>query len=215
MAGEVVVSSDALVPAIETIDCRGEAAPRQKLEALRAAGEVQVWCEGEERATLGGRGRHELAPGLPLAVWTAPPGRAELEAALRRAAPPVVYLFGHSPGRESSEVFLQRLAGLARYALQANRGRASLPALAAATAQRIETVRCGLSWLGARGHLSSGAEEGDTVRLIEGGRADTAAAATVMAELEALLAETSAYRAYFKRVSVEVLLGATPAISKA
>ena len=52
---------------------------------------------------------------------TAPPGAAELRAALERVKPHTVILFGVDPGFGSPSAFLGRLAGLIKHALQRTR----------------------------------------------------------------------------------------------
>ncbi len=90
-----------------------------------------------------------------LAIWTAPPGPAELRAALAQVGPARVCLFARDPGADTPEAFIRRLTGLVKHALwppapDVRRSRQ----LAAATAQRTATVWLGLAWLAARGaHL--------------------------------------------------------------
>jgi len=200
------------------VDYRREPDPHATLETLRTQEEVLVWCEGPEHAALRGRTRLELAPARALAIWTAPAGRAELLAALERVSPATVYLFALDPGLDTPETFLGRLTGLVKYALNSAGGRATLPALAAATAQRTTTVRRGLAWLQARAYLASVGEAGDELQLSatpppvdsEAGQqaspVSTAAAATSAAQLEALLAETAAYRAFFRQAGKDTLM---------
>ena len=124
---------------------------REVLAELLAQGEVTVWREGEAAGDLPGDDRRTLPRAPALVIWTAPPGPAELRAALAEVKPARVYLFGVDPGVDRPDAFLRRLAGLVKHALKANGGRAPLAALAAATAQREATVRLGLAWLAAAG----------------------------------------------------------------
>ena len=102
---------------------------------------MQIWSEAGARAAVAGRDRYELEPAGALVVWTVPPGPGELQAALDMVSPETVYLFGIDPDMDRFEQFLRRLAGLAKRALSADRGRARISTLAAATAQREATVR--------------------------------------------------------------------------
>jgi single-stranded-DNA-specific exonuclease len=203
-----------------TVDYRHEPDPHAILDSLRANEDVLLWCEGPERAALRGRTRLELAPARALAIWTAPPGRAELLAALDRVRPATVYLFGLDPGLDTPDAFLRRLSGLVKYALNATGGRVSLPVLTAAAAHRTTTVRLGLAWLQARGVLASLEETGDELRLGVGtspaegslaqtprspGSGTTSTAIDNTAYLDALLAETAAYRAYFRQAGKDSL----------
>jgi hypothetical protein len=200
--------SDQKAP-VEVVDHRGEAHPMPILERLLAQG-VQVWCEAEARQRLGGSHRYELTPSQALAVWTAPPGPDELRLAVETVAPQVVYLFGIAPGASGVEAFLQRLAGLVKYALSASQGRVSLRALAAATAQREATVRLGLAWLQQRGHIRQTGGQGDEVVFVaaispvDHGPQDERLG-EIAAQLKTALDETTAYRAYFLRAGKDRL----------
>jgi hypothetical protein len=193
---------------VEIVDYRREPNPRQVLERLRAQEDVQVWSEAGARAEIAGQDRYELKPAKVLIVWTTPPGPAEVRTALEKVSPATVYLFGIDPGLDHPETFLKRLAGLTRYALRSNQGQVKVSTLAAATAQRETTVRQGIAWLAARGHLVVLSEEGDEIQLAEGnhvggeprfGKAVTAHLPRIAARLRALLEETAAYRAHFAR----------------
>ena len=222
------------------VDYRRDPDPRATLVALRAQenarqsqsqanalpgqAEILVWCEGPEREAVHGRTRLELTPAPVLAIWTAPAGRAELLAALAAVNPAIVYLFAQDPGLDSAQAFLRRLTGLVKYAINTAGGRATLPLLAAATAQRTATVRCGLAWLQARGYLVIAGAAGDELQLsapprppAEGigqeaapaspiGQQGSPDAAANDRQLEALLAETAAYRAYFRQAGTDTLL---------
>jgi len=192
----------------EIVDYRREPNPRQVLERLRAQEEVQIWSEAGARAEIVGQDRYELKPARVLVVWTTPPGPAELRAVLEKVAPTTVYLFGIDPGLDHPETFLKRLAGLTRYALNSRQGRASVPTLAAATAQREAAVRQGMAWLAARGHLVMLSEDGDEIQLAEGNHtADPKGFQKPLGSLKALLEETAAYRAHFARADKEGLIG--------
>jgi single-stranded-DNA-specific exonuclease len=192
---------------IAIVDYRREPNPRKILEHLRAQEDVQVWSEAEAKAEVAGQDRYELSPSQVLIIWTTPPGPAELQAALEKVTPATVYLFGIDPGLDHPEAFLRRLAGLTRYALNSHQGRAKVSTLAAATAQREATVRQGIAWLAARGHLVVLGEDGDEIQLVEGSHvADPKGFGKPLGSLKALLEETVAYRAHFARADKEALI---------
>jgi single-stranded-DNA-specific exonuclease len=118
---------------VEIVDYRREPSPRRALERLTARENIQIWSEAEAKTELAGQDRHELKPSKFLIIWTTPPGPAELRTVLEKVSPTRVYLFGMDPGLDHPETFLKRLAGLTRYALSSNRGRASISSLAAAS----------------------------------------------------------------------------------
>ncbi len=211
---------------IEIADHRREPRPRRVLENLRGRGEETgrgrplvaiplvaipaVWSEAEARAEVGGQHRYELKPSKVLIIWTTPPGPAELRTVLEKVSPTTVHLFGIDPGLDQPKTFLKRLAGLTRYALSSNQGRANISTLAAATAQRETTVRQGIAWLAARGHLAVLNEEGDEIQLAEGNREVSDDLPQIAAQLKALLEETAAYRAHFSRAEKDTLISSRP-----
>ena len=188
------------------VDYRREPSPRKMLKRLQAQEDVQVWSEAETRAEVAGQGRYGLGPSKALVIWTMPPGPAELQAVLQKVSPETVYLFGTDPGLDRPEEFLKRLAGLAKHALNSNRGQANVSTLAAATAQREATVQAGLAWLGARGYLVVLGEDGDEVHLAAGSQTASADLPQIAARLKTLLEETAAYRAHFARAEKETLI---------
>jgi single-stranded-DNA-specific exonuclease len=191
---------------VEVVDYRRVDNPRNLLERLRAQEDVQVWSEAGAKEEVGGQDRYELDPSKALAIWTTPPGPSELRAVLEKVSPGTVYLFGIDPGLDHPEKFLERLAGLVRYALSSRQGRANISTLAAATAQREATVRAGIAWLAGRGHLEVLAQDGDELHLTGGSERAGADLPQITARLKALLEETAASRAHFARADRETLI---------
>lgn len=195
------------MPQPEVVDYRGQPQPLAILHALCQAGPVQVWAEGEARLRLEAQGRGDLNPCPTLVIWTAPPGRAELRQALDRVQPRQVVLFGHEPETATSKAFLSRLAGLVKYTLNQQQGLTQLSALAAATAQRELAVRLGLAWLEASGFLSELLIQDAQISFAEGqGVQQPERKEALAVQLEALLEEAAAFRAYFLRVEAVFLL---------
>jgi single-stranded-DNA-specific exonuclease len=188
------------------VDHRNQPDPIAILAQLRNEIDIQLWCEGEARRKLGGRDRTELESGETLVIWTTPAGRAEMEDVLRRVQPNTVVVFAVDPGLDRPDTFLARLAGLIKRVIAANDGQINLRALAAAMAQREATVRVGLRWLAARGHVQIVAEEDDEVRIESGDGVLRPEASVLMAQLQSLLEETTAYRRYFHQAEPQALL---------
>jgi single-stranded-DNA-specific exonuclease len=194
--------------ALEILDFRQETHPLPVLQRLLAEAQWQVWCEAGAKEHLDGRSRSQLQPAECLAIWTAPPGPAELKLALSRAAPRRVALFNVDPHMDEPRLFLSRLAGLVKYALNAGQAPASLEALAAATAQRVALVSLGLAWLEAQGIVRIEPRQDGEVKLLPGSGEKSPAATTLLERLQALLAETAAYRRYYARAVAGLLLAA-------
>ncbi len=188
------------------VDNRRVAQPAAALAALRTQPGVQVWCEGEARPALAGQDRSELVPGDTLVIWTIPPGRPELQAALNQVKPKQVVIFAVDPGIDQLDAFVQRLAGLVKRSLHSDERLVSIQRLAAATAQRAAVARSGLRWLVSSGHVRILAEEGDAIRLGAGDGTPSPEWHVVSAQLRNLLAETAAFRRYFSQADAENLL---------
>lgn len=194
---------------LAVVDYRNAADPSTALRRLPTDRQLLIWSEGPAEAQPVGHsaqddagglpqvvGRHQLTAAPCLAIWTAPPGPAELAAALATVRPEVVYLFGRDPGLDAPAAFLGRLSGLVKHALRRG-GPVQLVQLATALAAREASVRQGLAWLAARGHIRLSPQEGEALILEPGDGIVRPDLAGVAARLEALLAETAAYRAYF------------------
>jgi hypothetical protein len=172
--------------------------PLTALQALWDKDNMQLWAEGVAMPSFPGRGRHELQPSSTLVVWTAPPGPREWERALSRVQPTQVYLFALDPELDALELFLKRLAGLVKHALSAYGGRLGWEPLAAATAQRVETVQAGLRWMVARGWFTLIQKASDSAVVRNGGDRDAEQESAARQVVEELLRETAAYRTYFR-----------------
>ncbi len=195
-------------PPVAVEDWRAAENPQAILDEVRRHGTAAIWCEGPQAGTIGGHGRYSLPAAEELLIWSAPPGPAELRAALAQVNPLKVYLVGLDPGLDQPEMFLRRLAGLVKHAIRAHGGRVAVGVLAEATAQREETVWCGLQWLAGHGDIRLRGVEAGMVAL-EAGEAmgnQSAELESIGKRLEALLAETAAYRAYFRRADSAALI---------
>lgn len=199
-----------LRPAIAVRDLRREAFSLSHSRAtlpsilaaagLRAEADPLIWGEGiRAPAGMSLSDRHALGKAEALVVWTAPPGPDEFYAALASVSPRQVVLVGIDPGLDTLRAFLQRLAGLAKYAMREYGGQTRLAALAAAMAHGAQTVRLGLEWMAHQGQVEV-AWEGDQVILRAPGAGEREAGRlhVVQGRLQAHLEETAAYRAYFQ-----------------
>jgi single-stranded-DNA-specific exonuclease len=193
-------------PAVAAVaDYRLQAQPLPTLHALWEDGMV-LWAELEAPPGFSSRNRLELEKSPALVVWTTPPGPKVWQDALLRVRPRELYLFAAEPDLDEIGTFLRRLAGLVKHALGAYGGQLGWEQLAAAVAQRIETVQAGLSWLMARGQVSLVSSVADGILLEAGGPRSGRAEMAARRELQELLRETAAYRAYFRGAPLESLI---------
>ena len=82
----------------------------------------------------------------------------------------------------------------------------SVARLAAAIAHRQVTVRAGVGWLAALGHIAVLSEEGDGMRLARGSGETGTDLKERAVRLKALLDETAAYRAHFGRADFRTIV---------
>jgi single-stranded-DNA-specific exonuclease len=190
---------------LEFIDLRGVEKPLQQLKAIHHPPSSIIWAEGEHTKQLDGVDRNGLTPASTLIVWTTPPSREEFRAALEAVRPAQVFVFALDPGMDDGRSFLERLAGLAKFALNRKAGQASYAELAAATAQRTAVVRAGLALLALRGQVTVVEAPEGGLRLSPGGAPDEARAAALDNQLRALLDETAAFRAHFRKAQADWL----------
>ncbi len=193
-------------PEVEVRPSRPEITDWRRLESPpRLPEEWLVWAEAADRAL--GSDRLHLHAADSFAIWTTPASRADLKAALEVVRPSKICLVGIAPHDETVESFLERLAGMVKYAVKHRAGKLGLAELAAATAHRELTIRLGLEWLAAGGQVRL-EEQGGTFQISLG---DAPAERDVQAELRAgmssLLEETAAYRDYFARAAAESVIG--------
>lgn len=191
--------------ALKVIDYRQERGALTMLKNLQAEGALQIWAEGVVPSTLQTVNRQQITDQKQLALWTAPPGPRELKIIMHKAAPEVVYLCGTDPQLDQPESFLAHLSGLVKYSLKNKGGRAHLSVLAAASAQREATVHMGLFWLEAKGFIQIIGHEDGMITLQEGAGTQADNLGEISQELNAMLHETAAYRAYFRRTDQDHL----------
>jgi single-stranded-DNA-specific exonuclease len=175
-------------------DCRNSDDPHAKLaEILATDPDAIVWREAD--SSVIGNNRTELLQAETLIVWTSPPGPDEWNAALESVKPRRVVFFGQLPTEPTLESFLQRLAGLLKFALKSKGGETSLQELAAAMAQRTDAVRYGLNWFQQKGQLGIEIRVRGGVSITHNQKDNDRSNQTLLEKLLSnVLAETVAYR---------------------
>lgn len=193
-----------------------EAGPRYHLVDLRRdpdplsvlPTDALVWAEAlsldalptEFRDRIITRANASSAPALT--IWTSPPGPQELAQLLDETKARTVYVLGRDAATSTPSAFLERLAGLVKYAQRVYDGKLSVVQLAGATGQREAAVRRGLEWLAAKGQVTVKWLDGDRAQVTPGGTRDDVAVEPLQDSIRALLAEAAAYRAYFRRANL-------------
>ena len=174
---------------IEVIDLRNKISKFKRLN-------IQTFVEGADRKKLAGTDRFSVEKSDELAIYTTPPGPGELKTLLEQVEPQKVYLVAQNPPSEKPDEFLTRLAGMTKFILTKKKRETTIAELAAATAQRESTVRIGLEWLAAGGHIDV-SEGDDVIYLSEGSsKGNQFVQKELYVAVKGLLEETAAYRNY-------------------
>ncbi len=195
----------------EFIDWRQIADPMAKIQQLTSKLTIHnsqlplIWAEGLTLPHLSPLPRHKLQPAETLVSWTAPPGQDIFQQALAMVNPRQIVLVGQSSPFDTFPAFIKRLMGLVKYAMLNKAGEVYLEELAAALGHRLATVRLGLDWLVAQGKLIIYVEEDELLVLRPDQQPPTEEATTVEEMLKSALAETAAYRRFFREASLASL----------
>ena len=196
--------------AMDLVDWRHIEMPLANLIKVSEEVELLVWGEGEAEERLKKRGiiahsRFEMKPAQNLAIWTTPPGIAEIREVLDKVETERIYLFAVDPQDVEFDNFVKKLSGLIKYAFLSYGGVLELDKLAALTAHRKVTVRKGIDWLVAMGILTIAKDGADQLIVQEGGVQDMEQVKRISNQLQELLDETNAFRAYYKRMQPDTI----------
>jgi single-stranded-DNA-specific exonuclease len=198
------------IPDLEIIDLRDSPDPLKTLTSMDAD-HPMIWVEGENGDAIEGSNRLDLETNETLIIWTIPPNQATLRKAIDRVSPQKIVLVARPVPNSKPRTFLTRLTGLVKYALKEHGGHTTALALAAATAQTKWAVLKGLEWLSEKGEIIFQHDQEGEIKIKKSvpdgqteGRGEKSE--RIMREIEALLAETEAYRTYFRRADPDILL---------
>jgi single-stranded-DNA-specific exonuclease len=195
-------------PRYEVVDLRGDPSALD----LAAYGDYLLWAEPPKSDALITTEPERIASRetarrcKTLVIWTAPPHVEALAQMLDLTGARTVVIVGQGGPDDTVSGFLEKLAGLVKYAQKNYPDGVPLVRIASALSQREVTVRRGLEWMAARGAISLEWTEDEQVRFGPGGAGDAAAVEPLQDAIRALLAESRAYRAYFKRADLSVMI---------
>ena len=188
-------------PTYDLIDFRGSGLPQSDLEAVFAPyPNCLIWSEADK--VEGAVDRLHLQSAETLVVWTAPASAEIWSAALATVDPARLILIGTLPAGEKTNGFLERLAGLVKYAISSRGGTVGLEELAAALGQRERAVQVGLQVLGALGKLDCRVTESGLYQLELVDRAPQDDVDKWLERLDLLLREARAYRSYWLTMEI-------------
>ena len=141
-----------------------------------------------------------------LVIWTAPPHVEALAQMLDLTGARTVVVAAQDAPDDTINGFLEKLAGLVKYAQKNYPEGVALLRIASALGQREVSVRRGLEWLAARGAITLDWTEDERVKFGPGGAGDPGAVEPLQDAIRALLAESRAYRAYFRSADLSAMI---------
>jgi single-stranded-DNA-specific exonuclease len=192
---------------VEVIDYRKNDDKTKLLSRLQDQPSTLTWAEAEARKDTRGKDRTELAPADNLIIWSIPPSPEELHTALELIRPKRVYIIAAKSAPDEIKRFLARLSGLLKYMINHRDGMTSYQELAAATGQRVYTIELGVNWLVSCGKITLKHQEDDQLWVSPGEAInDPGGAARLRMEINEMLAETTAYRAFFMSADKDTLI---------
>lgn len=203
---KVVEITEAEEPALEVDvhDLRKNLSPQQHLENLMVEHpEATIWAEGLVNGQIESLARHEVGSTDELVLWNCPPSGTILRSVLEVANPNRVYVYGVMTEWDDLEPFINRLAGLCKFAVSRKNGRANLQELTSAMAHTKAAVRLGLEWLENAKKIVIEEEDRDSlvIGLMEKPKEMPISLDITMDQLAPLLRETKAFRNYFRTCS--------------
>ena len=164
---------------------------------------LQTWAEGADKSK--GKSRFDLHPADEFAIFTTPPSPVELRKAVEIVKPKTISVFAVPPAEEKPDQYLNRLAGLCKFALNKREGKATIQEFTSAMASREAAIQIGLQWLAASGELTVNIEDDLATLSAEKQEKNPYLQAELFIALKGILNETYAYRKYFATVDLKTL----------
>jgi hypothetical protein len=195
-------------PQRQITDLRRDPQPDDALShALKQFPGALVWAEGFRRDGSPGLPLSELTESDALIVYTAPTRPYALQEALERVQPVQVVLIAADPPIQGVLGVQRRLLELIKHVLNQQNGQTTLQALAEAVGQAPATARLALDHAAAQGEISVSYGRGNRVQIAQVHGTPAADESVRRAAFYASVAETEAYRAFFRRAVPAQLLG--------
>ena len=138
---------------------------------------------------------------------TIPPNRDELLSIIGQNLPETVFLFGIAPSPpDQMHPFLEYLGGLIKFVIREKNGLVKCSQLELLTAQPRATLLVSLTWFAAHGDIQFQFMENGEISLTAPGIWDSGNLEKTEKELINLLNETRAFRSYYLRADLGILL---------
>lgn len=195
-------------PARQVIDRRLASQPLLELTALRKVyPDAVIWAEGHRRSEAPGVPLSALHPAQTLIVYTAPHSPTALSQALQQVSPARVILIGTDPPLTKTDTILRRLLELIKYVMARQGGLTALRELAEAVAQPERVIRLALRYAQSANVLRWDEGQDGVVNISRppAGTLATDGDPALWTAFQAQVAETSAYRTFFRRATLAQL----------
>jgi len=192
--------------ALEWVDLRMKPAPVAALKAiLDEETDIQIWAEFNPPEGVPAVSRLGLIQSEVLVIWTTPPSRMVMDEVIRRVNPQKLIIFGIDPGLTDWKAYIKVVAGLVKFALAKQSGETTLSEIASASAAESNTALTAIHYWEAKGAFDAELRD----NLIQFSRPSSKSnfeSLTIYEEvLIDLLAETRAFRNFFKSAKLENL----------
>lgn len=194
---------------VQIEDWRQEPQPLAKLNAILTP-DCLIWAEAYPRQQdPTWKRRAELIPAPTLIIYTAPSDAQTLDEALQTVQPRTIHVFGVESPLNTLEAVLKQLHLAVRNVIDHLDGEVSLDVLCGATAQSPQVIRAMLELFAAEGKQTVHWLDDQTLRLSAPGNAlDEDRIASCAQRLQKAFDEVSAYRRFFRKMSLSRLVSA-------
>lgn len=187
------------------IDCR--ATPDACLaEARQKHTSIAIWHEGENSIPEGLR--YALVPSKVLVIWSAPPSYQIMAEVLARVNPHYVYVALSDTPTPIAATLVQRIGGLAKYAITHLEGKVDLERAAAKLGITSKLMILGLNYWVFQSKIRIVSKQEGVWDIDYGVEAKSMVAGnseTILSQMNVLLAEIEAFRSYLLKTPVERL----------
>lgn len=166
---------------------------------------AMFWNEAQAVAGITAKRRHELARASTLVIWSAPPSYDVLQGAIAQVQPMQIYV-GAAYNRTQPDEVLEKIAGMAKYALKNHAGQIDIERAAGALAVTPALIRLGIQYWGQRGSIRVVNKQNTMWQLESGGEAKSVdEARAILAQVAQIVQEINAFRGYFASAKLDTL----------
>ncbi len=197
-------------PERQIIDLRAMDLAAALAQAKAEYPNLQIWSEGLPKSESAGVMLHELTPGAPLLIYTAPHSAAHLAVALDRTQSKVIVLVGMEPPKQDNiDAALTLLAGVIVAVVNKREGHIPVRELYARLALPESLVRAMLRYLVEVGWMDAPQfPDAESVQFAAPHKSGAAGSADLLRHPVArAFEEVRAYRVFFRTAPIESIFG--------